>query len=349
MKKKPIGLIQLLSDFFSIYLPTVRGVSHNTITSYQYAFQLLFDFIADAEGLPPEKVTFENLTGGTVTKFLNWLEASRGCSAKTRNQRRAAIVSFAKYAVKSAFNESITFSSEIIDIPEKKVPKDCSIKYFSKEEVAILLRLPDVKRKIGQRDAVLLSVLYSSGARAQELCDLTVNDISFGKQTVLRLFGKGCKGRSVTIPDNCAYLLKRYLESRKLAITGRESRSKHVFSSQTHEKMTVSCVEEIVKKYVEQAQKEHSELYRSPNYSPHSLRHSIAVHMLECGNSLPVIQAFLGHESISSTIIYASVTPELANKYLRDRDIRSEELIDDPVGKKISVRLPFLGGVKKHW
>lgn len=61
MKKKPIGLIQLLSDFFSIYLPTVRGVSHNTITSYQYAFQLLLDFIADAEGLPPEKVTFENL------------------------------------------------------------------------------------------------------------------------------------------------------------------------------------------------------------------------------------------------------------------------------------------------
>jgi len=285
----------------------------------------------------------------TRAPFITYDFSQRIGSAKTRNQRRAAIVSFAKYAVKSAFNESITFSSEIIDIPEKKVPKDCIIKYFSKEEVAILLRLPDVKRKIGQRDAVLLSVLYSSGARAQELCDLTVNDISFGKQTVLRLFGKGRKVRSITIPDNCAYLLKRYLESRKLAITARESRSKHVFSSQTHEKMTVSCVEEIVKKYVEQAQKEHPEQYRSPNYSPHSLRHPIAVHMLECGNSLPVIQAFLGHESISSTIIYASVTPELANKYLRDRDIRSEELIDDHVEKKISVRLPFLGGVKKHW
>lgn len=349
MKKKPVGLIRLLSDFFSIYLPTVRGVSHNTITSYQYAFQLLFEFMSEAGGLPPEKVTFENLTGGTVIRFLNWLETSRVCSVKTRNQRRAAIVSFAKYAVKKAFNESIAFSSEIIDIPKKKTPKGNIIKYFSKEEVAILLKLPDARRKIGQRDAVLLSVLYSSGARAQELCDLTVNDISFGKQTVLRLFGKGCKGRSVTIPDNCAHLLKRYIESRKLVVTEKESRSRHVFSSQTHEKMTVSCVEEIVKKYVEQAKKEHPEQYRSPNYSPHSFRHSIAVHMLECGNSLPVIQAFLGHESISSTIIYASVTPELANKYLRDRDIRSEGIIDESVGKKISILLPFLGGVKKHW
>jgi len=66
-------------------------------------------------------------------------------------------------------------------------------------------------------------------------------------------------------------------------------------------------------------------------------------------NSLPVIQAFLGHESISSTIIYASVTPELANKYLRDRDILSEELINEPMEKKTNVRLPFLGGVQKHW
>jgi len=159
MKKKSVGLIQLLSDFFSIYLPTVRGVSHNTITSYQYAFQLLFEFMSEVESLPPEKVTFENLTGGTVIRFLNWLETSRRCSVKTRNQRRAAIASFAKYAVKAAFKESIAFSSETIDIPKKKTSKDNIIKYFSKEEIAILLNLPDTRKKIGRRDAVLLSVL----------------------------------------------------------------------------------------------------------------------------------------------------------------------------------------------
>ena len=292
---------------------------------------------------------FENLTGETMVRFLNWLETSRRCSIKTRNQRRAAIVSFAKYAIKVSFNESIAFSSEIIDIPKKKTPKNNTIKYFTKEEITILLKLPDTKREIGKRDVVLLSVLYSSGARAQELCDLTMNDISFGKQTVLRLMGKGNKGRSVTIPDNCANLLKKYLESRNLFITEKESRSRHVFSSQTHEKMTISCIEEIVKKYVKQAKKEYTDKYCSSNYSPHSFRHSIAVHMLECGNSLPVIQAFLGHESISSTIIYSSVTPELANKYLRDRDIQSEGLVNESMKKKISERLPFLGGAKKSW
>ena len=113
--------------------------------------------------------------------------------------------------------------------------------------------------------------------------------------------------------------------------------------------MTISCVEEIVKKYVEQAQKEHPELYRSSKYSPHSLRHSIGVHMLECGNSLPVIQAFLGHASISSTIIYTSVTPEFANQYLRDRDIETDGLNKDSMKKQMDIRLPFLGGVQKHW
>ena len=108
MKKKPVSLIQLLSDFFLIYLPTIRGVSPNTITSYQYAFQLLFEFMSEVEDVPPEKVTFKTLTDGAVTRFLNWLETSRGCSVRTRNQRRAAIVSFAKYAMKKAFNESIT-------------------------------------------------------------------------------------------------------------------------------------------------------------------------------------------------------------------------------------------------
>lgn len=90
------------------------------------------------------------------------------------------------------------------------------MKYFSKEEISCLLNLPDTTRKLGRRDAVLLSTLYSSGARAQEICDLTVNDINFGTTTVLRLVGKGNKARMVAIPQNCAVLLKNYLKSNGL-------------------------------------------------------------------------------------------------------------------------------------
>lgn len=258
----------------------------------------------------------------------------------TRNHRRTVIVSFAKYAVKKAFKEALAFYSEIIDIPRKKTPKGKDIKYFSKEEIACLLNLPNTTKKIGRRDAVLLSVLYSSGARAQELCDLTLNDITFGTTTTLRFVGKGNKARRVAIPKSCASLLKKYLSSRQLNVSDNNVRKKHVFSSQLHEKMTISCIEEIVKKYVAKAKIAYPALFKRKSYSPHCFRHSIAVHMLECGESLVVIRAFLGHVSIETTTIYAEVTPELANRYLRERGkpLENVEIKDN----KIVNYLPFL-------
>jgi len=333
-------LTRVLSDFLYAYLPDVKGVSKNTITSYQYAFQLLFEFMYEVKGIPPEKVTFSNLTNETVTEYLTWLESVRKCSAVTRNHRRAAIVSFAKYAVKKSFKESLAFYSKITDIPLKKVPKRKDIKYFTKEEIACLLNLPNTTKKIGRRDAVLMSVLYSSGARAQELCDLTLNDIVFGDTATLRFVGKGNKARRVVIPQSCALLLKKYLKSEGLNSTDKDERKKHVFSSQSHEKMTISCIEEIVKKYVEKGKITYPNLFKRKSYSPHCFRHSIAVHMLECGESLVVIRAFLGHVSIETTTVYAEVTPELANKYLRERGkpLESVELKE----KKSSDYRPFL-------
>lgn len=297
----------------------LKGFSQNTVASYEYAFQLLYEFMNVVKGLSPEEVAFNSLTGGVIVEYLSWLEITRGCSISTRNQRLAAISSFAKYALRRSFGDSVAFCAEVADIPKKKVPKINDIKYFSLEEVAIMLSLPDTKRKIGRRDAVIMSVLYSSGARAQEICDLTLNDVAFGKENKLRLVGKGNKARTIVIPDKCARLLKGFIDSSNADGTHNASRLKPVFSSQTNEKMSISCVEEIVKKYVKQAKTAHPALFGRTSYSPHSFRHSIAVHMLEAGESLVVIRAFLGHASMSSTMIYASVTPALANKYLRER------------------------------
>jgi site-specific recombinase XerD len=194
--------------------------------------------------------------------------------------------------------------------------------------MAIILNTPDTTRAIGKRDLMLLSLLYASGARAQELCDLTLNDIYFGEETNISLVGKGRKGRIVTIPENCATMLKNYLMSNNLNTTNIRDRQRQIFSSQTHEHMSISCVEAIVKKYVAKVKKEHPQLFKRNTYTPHSFRHSIAVHMLECGESLVVIKAFLGHESIATTMVYASVTPELANKYLRERG----KLLDEVAG-----------------
>ena len=345
MNKKPLDLLHALSEYFDPYLSDVKGVSQNTVISYQYAFQLLYEFLNDVKGIAPEKVAFGTLTGDTVAEYLSWLENDRECSVSTRNQRLAAIRSFAKFAMRKSFAGSLAFCSEVADIPKKKSPRTGDIKYFTLEEVAIMLGLPDMTSKIGRRDAVLMSVLYSSGARAQELCDLTLNDIAFANDTKLRLVGKGSKARTVVIPESCAKLLRGYVDSRKSDFIGREAKMRHVFSSQTNEHMSISCVEEVVKKYVLMAKHNHPSLFSRTNYSPHSFRHSIAVHMLEAGESLAVIRAFLGHSSISSTLVYASVTPELANKYLRERGKPLEAV--QPAVRKESViaALPFLQNI----
>lgn len=339
--KKTLPVIHLLADFFDTYMPVTIGLSEKTIISYQYAFQLLFDYLHEERYLEPEKVMFRDLEQGTIEKFLAWLESNRNSSVSTRNQRLSAISAFAKYAMRRDVKSTLSFGSEVTSIPKKKVPKDDTIVYLTLEEMTILLKTPNPITKIGRRDLTLLSVLYASGARAQEICDLKINDIHFQEKTSLRLLGKGNKGRIVTIPDECAKLLKNYMEANNLdALKRKEPR--HVFSSQTHEHMTVSCVEEIVKKYVKKAISANPLLFPSHNYTPHSFRHSIAVHMLESGVPLPVIKNFLGHASIETTMIYAKVTPELAHKYLRERKSLITILPPPELPQNISDRLPFL-------
>jgi len=114
LKDKPLELLRALSDYFDTYLVDVKGLSQNTVTSYEYAFQLLYEFMNDAKGLSPEKVTFNSLTGGVIAEYLSWLEIARGCSASTRNQRLAAISSFAKYAVRRSFGDSVGYIKTIM-------------------------------------------------------------------------------------------------------------------------------------------------------------------------------------------------------------------------------------------
>lgn len=342
MSKKANEMRALLETFFSDYLPNTKGLSPNSITAYQYAFRLLYTFLMEKKCIPPEKVTFETLPGAVVEEFLFYLEQERGCSVKTRNLRRAAIVCFSNYACKRSFMESMSFSSGITQIPKKREPKKLGFKHFSKDEVTILLKLPDITRQTGQRDITLMSLLYASGARAQELCDITWSDVTLGSPTKVRLTGKGSKTRIVTIPDSCTAILKEYSRIRGFDSADRTMMQRHIFSSQTHEHMTISCVEGIVKKYVTMAKEQNPQLFKEGSYSPHTFRHSIAVHMLEAGDSLVAIKAFLGHSTIATTCIYATVTPELANKYL---DARGKPLEDTSLRTAIQPlpqALPFL-------
>ena len=316
--------LPVLSEFFSVYLPKTKGLSVNTLRAYKYAFRLLFEYVHAKHGLLPEKVEFKHLEKGMVEAWLDWLCTDRGCSVKTRNHRLSALVMFARYALHTNFNNALAFGSEVEHLPKKKYAGRNEAVHFSREEMSVILRLPDSHSKIGKRDKVILSTLYASGARAQELCDITIGDLRFDTTNTITLHGKGNKTRTIVIPEQPASLLKSYMEQNRLKNSGAQ---RHLFSSQTHEHMTISCLEAIVKKYVHKAKMLRPDLFRG-HYTPHSFRHSIAMHMLESGIPLPVIKTFLGHVSISTTMIYASANFELVSKYLRDKDPYAEQDIE---------------------
>ena len=311
MKKTRNDFLSLLNAFFSQYLLSVVGASGNTIKSYKHAFRLLFQFFS-SHGKAPDSICFADLNQETILSFLEWLENDRNCSRSTRNQRHAALISFSKYAQNRNFDAAACFRSAVMKIPMKKAGKKHHPP-FTRKEVEILFRLPDAKTKLGFRDQVILCVLYASGARAQEICDLRVNDISKSDSgTVLKITGKGNKTRRVVISESCAKLLHEFIRRR-----GIESRKEaHVFSSLTHEHMTVSCVEEIVKKYVALGKEKHPDLFREAGYSVHSWRSSVATHMIEAGLSIVVIKNFLGHSQIATTQIYCELSQNIVDEHI---------------------------------
>jgi len=312
-KNKASDFLKLLDTFITTYLPCSVGASPNTVKSYKYAFRLLIEFMYKEKGTEADKITFDKLDYKILTDFFSWIESVRGCSASTKNQRLSAIASFSAYAQNRDFAAASVFRNSVNRIPVKKTQhKHRAI--FSRQEVTILLALPDENRETGLRDKILLSLMYASGARSQEICDLTVGNLQFHqKGATLNIKGKGRKSRRIGIPKACVTLLKHYIEYRKII----DRPERHIFSSQTHEQMTVSCIEGIYKKYTTIAQKENPSMFTAGSYPPHSMRHSTASHMLEAGIPLVVIKNFLGHASLQSTQIYAEISQNTVDRHLK--------------------------------
>ena len=313
MKRKSLGFLDLLEHFFADYMPNSAGLSANTVKSYKYAFRLLFEYLYAEKNIGSDEVGFETLTFDIVNHFLNWLEQERSCSIATRNQRLTALSSFAAYARNRSLDAAV-FANTMDKIPVKTQAVSPRT-MFMLEEVAILLELPDKNTAIGLRDCVLLNLMYASGARAQEVCDLTVRNVQFQSDaTKLTLTGKKQKTRRIHIAEACAVLLKHYIEKREIGA----QLNRHIFSSQTNEHMKTSCITEIYRKYVSIAKERYPLLFREASYTPHSMRHTTATHMLEAGVPLMAIKNFLGHASVHTTERYAALTQATVNNYIRD-------------------------------
>ena len=312
-RKKESAFLSLLESYFSTYLPAAKGLSPATIKSYKTAFRVLFEFMYSEKGINASDIRFEDLTLKVISEFLDWLETKRKCSVSTRNHRVSVLNAFSVYAQNRNFEAASVFRTSLLKIPQKKGIA-AKRSYFTREEIKLLLSFPDAKTAIGKRDRALLCFMYASGARAQEVCELTVGDVTFfNDKATVKLLGKGRKARTISIPADAAGILKSYIKYRKV----QEKYDRHIFSSQTHEKMTVSCIEEIFFKYVEKGKAKHPEHFREKSYTPHSMRHTTATHMLEAGVPLVVVKNFLGHASIQTTQIYAEISQRTADRELK--------------------------------
>lgn len=314
MKKKLPDFLDLLETYFEEYLPYAAGLSENTLKSYKYAFRLLLQFLLEEKDIPANRISFSVLGGNTISEFMLWLETKRGCGISTRNLRLAALSSFADYAQNRNFEASTVFLKSMKLVPVKKTASKPRT-VFSLEETAILLGLPDESSRTGLRDKILLNLMYASGARAQEICDLCVRDVqAHGESVRLTITGKGNKTRRILIAKPCGQLLRKYIAYREIGSLP----DAHIFSSMTHEKMTVSCIEEIYRKYLSLARKQYPSMFRERHYSPHTMRHTTATHMLEAGIPMMAIKNFLGHSSIRTTERYAELSQGTVDRHIAD-------------------------------
>lgn len=290
------------------------NASVHTIKSYKCAFRLFLKFLSDEKGITTSQISFEMLNFELLNGFFDWLSNERKNSRITMKQRMGAMASFADYAQARNLEAAYTFWSSLSKISKKsfrrvKSKERCA---FTRKELEILFSLPNTTDKLGFRDFTILIVMYSSGARAQEICDLRLQDITYDNNdiAILRLVGKGNKSRRVKITEAATDILNKYISHLK----GEKLANRYVFSSQRNEHISVSCIEEIFAKYMRQAKDLHPNLFCAGRYTPHVMRHTTATHLIEAGVPIAVVKNILGHSSIQTTQVYVEITQQTIDK-----------------------------------
>ena len=308
---KESDFARYLTQFLGVYLPGHLGSKKNTQLSYRDSFSSLLEYCRDEEKLALEKLMISQVNRDLILRFLEWLEVVRGCKCTTRNQRLAAIHSFFSFLMVED-PQYMEQSQKVLNIPMKKADKP-PLMYLPLDSVKGLLDQPDRNTVHGRRDAVLLSLLYDTGARVQELVDLKVCDINLNDTVTVILTGKGSKSRIVPVMTPTGELLRQYIESVGLS---HPSKSRcPLFANRGKQPLTRAGVTYILKKYASQAQASGVKGI-SGEITPHWLRHSKAMHLLQSGVNLIYIRDLLGHSDISTTEIYARADETMKRKAL---------------------------------
>jgi integrase/recombinase XerD len=296
--------------FLLEHLVGERNLSLNTQASYRDTLTLLLPFVSQHGGHVIDRMAVEDLSPTMVRKFLEHLEHDRHCCGTTRNLRLSAIHSLARY-IGMHSPVHLSWCTEVRAIAFKKTTKTL-IGYLEKEEMDALLKQPDRRTLRGERDHALLLFLYNSGARADEAASLTVANLQLGSSPAVRILGKGNKLRLCPLWPATVAVLTRF-------VTEREGHD-HVFLGRTQEPMTRFGVHRVVTQYAERAGQGVPSMM-TKRITPHTIRHTTAVHLLRAGVDINTIRAWLGHASLDTTNIYAEVDLEMKAKALASVDI----------------------------
>lgn len=306
----------LLSNFLLNELPIIRNQSNNTISSYRDAYIQLLNYMTVVKNIKLNNIRVNDLSVETIVDFLNWLETEKLNCINTRNQRLAAIHSLFKYIQKQT-PEYMFLCQQVIAIPFKKTEKKL-VNYLNEDTTKKLLASPDTTNKKGRRDQALLTLLYDSGARVQELADLKVCDLRIDIPAQVKLTGKGRKTRSVPLMDKTVILMNQYLKEQKLDDL-RSSEHPLFYNSQGN-KLTRQGITYILKKYAHRC--------GITEISPHQLRHTKAMHLTEANINPIFIRDFLGHTDLQVTAIYSKTSVKMKRDALEKMNNRENILPD---------------------
>lgn len=307
---KPTDFAKALSHYLATFLPGQRNVSANTIKSYRDTFKLFLRYCKQDRHLSIERLCLKQIDRKFVLGFLDWLEQDRNNCVSTRNQRLACIHGFYRY-MQIEDPVGLLPYQQILSIPMKK-KQTPAIHHLTPDALKLILAQPDTSKTNGRRDLTLLCVLYDTAARVQELVDLCVKDVRLAPPPILTLTGKGRKKRQIPVMSNTEALLKQYMDEAFPAQDG--MREQPLFFNQQHRKMTRAGISYILDKYVSQAREKSSII--PDKVTPHLVRHTKAMMLLQAGVSLIYIRDILGHVDIATTEIYARADTEMKRKAL---------------------------------
>jgi site-specific recombinase XerD len=290
-----------------------RNLARNTQASYRDTLCLLLPFLHAATQTPVDRLAIEDLGPAVVRRFLEHLEKNRGCGGATRNQRLGAIHSLAKF-IGTRSPEHLAWAIELRAIPFKKTATP-TLAYLDQPELEAVLQAPNRQTALGTRDFAVLLFLYNTGARVDEAAHLTVGDITWGSSAAVRLVGKGNKTRCCPLWSRTAAVLQ--------AAAGGRAAPESVFRNRLGRPLTRFGIYQLVRRAVAAASRQLPSLGQK-RISPHSLRHTCAVHLLRAGVDINTIRAWLGHVSLDTTHVYAEVDLDMKAKALAHCELREE-------------------------